>query len=164
MAVAKRSSGIRGHQGRAARCGAWAEVGDVGAGSVDPFAFERLFSPYSKNYKQSRIASWDRRLADEIPSCGIATPRGRRRYSDSVTIDPEPRPKPTPEEIERYKRMTVAERLAETFRLSDLAWELLDSLPAEERARRLAIEEEEHRLSNEALLRALYRDDAGRSD
>jgi len=53
--------------------------------------------------------------------------------------------------------MTVAERLAETFELSDFAWDLLDRLSADERARRLEVAERRHRESSEALLKGLAR-------
>ena len=61
---------------------------------------------------------------------------------------------PTPEEVERYKRMTMAERFAETMRLTDEHWA---SMSPEERTRFLAANAEEHRLSSEALLRRLAR-------
>ncbi len=44
-----------------------------------------------------------------------------------------------PEEIERYRRMTVAERLRETIELMRAAEAALDALPPGERARRLRI-------------------------
>jgi hypothetical protein len=44
-----------------------------------------------------------------------------------------------PEEIERYRRMSVADRIRETVELMELAEAALDALPPEERARRLRI-------------------------
>ena len=60
-------------------------------------------------------------------------------------------------DIERYRRMTPAERLKETFELCAVAERALAALPKAERARRLAIVEEEHRASNAELLRGLAR-------
>ncbi|MCU0722580.1 MAG: hypothetical protein MUC63_03000 [Planctomycetes bacterium] len=57
--------------------------------------------------------------------------------------------------IDRYRRMTPAERLRETVDLLAFADAALDALPARERERRLAIFREQHRRSNEALLRGL---------
>jgi hypothetical protein len=61
----------------------------------------------------------------------------------------------SPEDLERYRRMTPAERLRETFQLCAVADRALDALPEAERSRRLAIIEEEHRASNAELLRRL---------
>ena len=58
-------------------------------------------------------------------------------------------------DIERYRRMTPAERLKETFELCGVAERALAALPAADRARRLAIVEAEHRASNAELLRRL---------
>jgi hypothetical protein len=44
-----------------------------------------------------------------------------------------------PEEIERYRRMTVAERLRETLELMEIAEAVFDALPPDERARRFRI-------------------------
>jgi hypothetical protein len=61
------------------------------------------------------------------------------------------------QDIERYRRMTPAERLRETRMLSRCADDFLRSLPAEERERRLAIARRQHERSIESLLAALYR-------
>jgi hypothetical protein len=60
-------------------------------------------------------------------------------------------------DVERYRRMTPAERLRETFELCAFAERSLAALPPEERARRLALIEREHRESNAELLRGLAR-------
>ena len=60
-----------------------------------------------------------------------------------------------PKDIERYRRMTPAERLRETIALMEFDEALLASLPPEERDRRLRLIEAEQIASNEALLRAL---------
>lgn len=44
-----------------------------------------------------------------------------------------------PDEIERYRRMTVAERLRETIELTEAAEAALAALPPEERDRQLRI-------------------------
>ena len=60
-----------------------------------------------------------------------------------------------PQDIERYRRMSVAERLRETIALMEFDEAMLAALPAKERDRRLALIEAEQVASNEALLRAL---------
>ena len=59
------------------------------------------------------------------------------------------------ERLEAYRKMTPAERWAETLTLLDFGWEMLQSLPAEERERRLEIMRREHEESNDAIARAL---------
>jgi hypothetical protein len=58
-------------------------------------------------------------------------------------------------DLERYRRMTPAERLRETFELCAVADRALEALAPAERERRLAIVEEQHRASNAELLRRL---------
>jgi len=58
-------------------------------------------------------------------------------------------------DIERYRRMTVAERLRETLLLMEADEAFLASLPKEERERRLRLLEAEQEESNRALLRGL---------
>jgi hypothetical protein len=60
-----------------------------------------------------------------------------------------------PQEVERYRRMTVAERLRETILLMEADEALLAALPPTERIRRLQLLEEDQERSNRALLRAL---------
>ena len=57
--------------------------------------------------------------------------------------------------LERYRRMTPAERWRETSALMEYAWQALMQLPYEERERRLAVARRQHRLSNDALAKAL---------
>ena len=58
-------------------------------------------------------------------------------------------------QIEAYRRMSVEERWKIVEELSASAWEALLELPWEERERRLEIAREEHRLSNDAMLRRM---------
>jgi hypothetical protein len=58
-------------------------------------------------------------------------------------------------QIESYRRMTPEERWRIVEELSASAWEALLELPWEERERRLALAREEHRLSNDAMLRRM---------
>ena len=58
-------------------------------------------------------------------------------------------------DIERYRRMTVAERLHETALLMAADEAFLATLPPEERERRLRLLTEEQERSNRALLLAL---------
>jgi hypothetical protein len=60
-----------------------------------------------------------------------------------------------PEQIEEYRRMTVAERLRLTIELTEFAKAALAALPPEERERRLRVILEQKRASNDALLRGL---------
>ena len=60
-----------------------------------------------------------------------------------------------PQEIRRYRRMTVAERLRETALLMEADEAFLASLPAPERERRLRLLEAEQEESNRSLLRNL---------
>lgn len=62
-----------------------------------------------------------------------------------------------PTELERYRRMTVAERLRETLLLIEADEAFLASLPPAERERRLHLLEAEQEESNRALLRGLAR-------
>ena len=63
-----------------------------------------------------------------------------------------------PEEIEHYRRMTVAERLRETIELMWAAERALDALPSEERERRLRIiEAQKHSGDRAAWRRAAAR-------
>jgi hypothetical protein len=47
-----------------------------------------------------------------------------------------------PQDLERWRKMSPAERLRIALDLTDLAWQFLLRLPAEERERRLAIARE----------------------
>jgi uncharacterized protein YdeI (YjbR/CyaY-like superfamily) len=58
-----------------------------------------------------------------------------------------------PEEIDRYRRMTVAERLRETIELMQAAEAALDALPPEERERRLRIIESQKHSDDRAAWR-----------
>ena len=60
-----------------------------------------------------------------------------------------------PEQIETYRRMTVAERLRLTIELIEFAESALASLPPAERDRRLQIVFEQNAASNEELRRRL---------
>jgi hypothetical protein len=62
-----------------------------------------------------------------------------------------------PEQIERYRRMSPAERLKETEELMTLAWRMLLELPAEERERRLRIIREAHEEEHALILDYLRR-------
>lgn len=55
------------------------------------------------------------------------------------------------EEIERYRAMTLEERLELFRRLMNFAWQSLLELPEVERRRRLEHAEREHALSSERL-------------
>lgn len=70
----------------------------------------------------------------------------RAKYNDRML---------SPSQIEAYRRMTPEERWKIVEELSASAWEALLELPWEERERRLAIAREEHRLSNDNMLRRL---------
>lgn len=59
------------------------------------------------------------------------------------------------QQIDAYRRMTVAERWKVVEELSSSAWEALLELPHAERERRLEVAREEHRLSNDAMLRRM---------
>lgn len=59
------------------------------------------------------------------------------------------------EQLEAYRRMTPAQKWEETMMLLDFGWEILMSLPAEERERRIEIMRREHQESNDAIVRAL---------
>ena len=61
----------------------------------------------------------------------------------------------SPTDIDRYRRMTVAERLQETALLMAADEAFLAQLPLEERERRLRLLTEEQERSNRALLLAL---------
>ncbi len=61
----------------------------------------------------------------------------------------------SPADIERYRRMTIGERLRETFELCAFADAALEALPPEERDRRLAILRRQHAESNDELARRL---------
>jgi len=63
--------------------------------------------------------------------------------------------------LRQYRAMSPRERIAEMRALMDIASRALGRLPAEERARRLAVETRLHRESNEALLRGLARQEDG---
>lgn len=60
-------------------------------------------------------------------------------------------------EIERYQRMTLEERLREFVDLMDVAFEVLNDLPAEERRRRWEAWEREDQESAQALTERLAR-------
>jgi hypothetical protein len=59
------------------------------------------------------------------------------------------------ERLEAYRRMTPAERWAQTLTLIDYGWEMLMQLPAEERERRLEIMRRERDRVNTAVAKAL---------
>jgi hypothetical protein len=59
------------------------------------------------------------------------------------------------ERLEAYRKMTPAQKWEETMMLLDFGWEILLSLPQEERERRLEIMRREHEESNDAIVRAL---------
>lgn len=59
------------------------------------------------------------------------------------------------ERLEAYRRMTPAERWAETLRLLEFGWEMLQRLPPEERERRLEIARRERRRVNDEIARRL---------
>jgi hypothetical protein len=59
------------------------------------------------------------------------------------------------ERLEAYRRMTPAQRWAETLALVDYGWEVLMRLPKEERERRLEIARRERQRVNDAIAKAL---------
>jgi hypothetical protein len=59
------------------------------------------------------------------------------------------------ERIEAYRRMTPAERWAETLVLLDYGWEMLLRLPREERERRLEAARLERQRINDRVAREL---------
>ncbi len=59
------------------------------------------------------------------------------------------------ERLEAYRRMTPAEKWEQTLMLLDFGWEMLMSLPAEERERRLEIMRREKQKVNDAVVKAL---------
>ena len=59
------------------------------------------------------------------------------------------------ERLEAYRRMTPAQRWAETVELIETGWRILLSLPPEERERRLEIMRREHQEVNDAVVKAL---------
>ena len=59
------------------------------------------------------------------------------------------------ERLEAYRRMTPAEKWAETLALLDYGWEMLMRLPPEERERRLEIMRRERQAVNDAVAKAL---------
>jgi len=59
------------------------------------------------------------------------------------------------ERLEAYRRMTPAQRWAETLELFDYGWEILMRLPKEERERRLEIARRERQRVNDAIAKAL---------
>jgi len=56
-----------------------------------------------------------------------------------------------PEQIESYRRMTVAERLRLTLELTEFAESALAALPPAERDRRLRIVHEQNAASNDRI-------------
>ena len=59
------------------------------------------------------------------------------------------------QQIEIWRRMAPAERWKFTAELLEDAWRVLSALDPAERERRLEIARRNHRLSNEAIVRAL---------
>ena len=59
------------------------------------------------------------------------------------------------ERLEAYRRMTPAERWAETLALLDYGWEILSRLPHAERERRLEAARRERQWINDRVARAL---------
>jgi hypothetical protein len=59
------------------------------------------------------------------------------------------------ERLEAYRRMTPAEKWAETMELIDYGWQMLMTLPPEERERRLEIMRRERQAVNDAVAKAL---------
>jgi hypothetical protein len=59
------------------------------------------------------------------------------------------------ERLEAYRRMTPAEKWAETMELIDYGWQMLMTLPPEERERRLEIMRRERQAVNAAVAKAL---------
>jgi hypothetical protein len=60
-----------------------------------------------------------------------------------------------PEQIEEYRRMTVAERLRLTLELTEFAEAALAALPPEERDRRLRIVYEQKQAYGDKIVRRL---------
>lgn len=61
----------------------------------------------------------------------------------------------SPERLEAYRRMSPQEKWEEFRSLLDSGWEMLMSLPAEERERRLEIMRVEHQKTNDLIVKAL---------
>ena len=59
------------------------------------------------------------------------------------------------ERLEAYRRMTPAQKWAETLALADYGWQMLLRLAPEERERRLEIMRREHQETNDAVAKAL---------
>jgi len=59
------------------------------------------------------------------------------------------------ERLEALRKMTPAQKWEETMMLLDFGWEILSSLPYEERERRLAIMRRQQEESNDAIVKAL---------
>jgi len=59
------------------------------------------------------------------------------------------------ERLEAYRKMTPAQRWAETLALFEYGWEILMRLPPEERERRLDIARRERQRVNDAIAKAL---------
>ena len=59
------------------------------------------------------------------------------------------------ERLEAYRRMTPAQKWAETLALADYGWQMLLRLAPEERERRLEIMRREHQATNDAVAKAL---------
>ena len=57
--------------------------------------------------------------------------------------------------VAAYRRMTPEERWREVEELMSLAWRTLLDLPAEERARRMAVMRKEHETDNAVLVKYL---------
>jgi hypothetical protein len=65
------------------------------------------------------------------------------------------------DDLETYRAMTPAQRLALALELSEHFWRWLDVPDAATGDRKLAAWQREHDLSNEAMLRALLQRDRG---
>lgn len=61
----------------------------------------------------------------------------------------------SPEELDRYRRMTVGEKIAETLELCMVAESFVRGLPAEEHARRMRYAQDSHDRSNDVLSREI---------
>jgi len=59
------------------------------------------------------------------------------------------------ERLEAYRRMTPAQKWAETVELIEGGWRMLLSLPPDERERRLEIMRREKQTANDAVVKAL---------
>jgi len=59
------------------------------------------------------------------------------------------------ERLEAYRKMTPAQKWAETVELIESGWRMLLSLPPEERERRLETMRREHQAVNDAVVKAL---------